>query len=304
MDYVYFAAGLVALFLSGDALIRGSIGMARSFSIPPLLIGLTVVGFGTSAPELLVSIDAAMRGIPDIAIGNVVGSNIANILLIIGISSLLWPIFVPNSTIRRDIAVMLIATLALLPLFWIGTIDRTAGAVLFTGLAGYILWSYLKPGETPDIGLETAPPLWQSLLWVAIGLIGLVIGARLLVDGAVLIARSFGLSEAFIGLTIVAIGTSLPELATALVAAWRRQSDIALGNVIGSNIFNVLCILGITALIIPIPVATRFLVIDLPILLAITIFFTLLLLLSSRIGRAAGALMLVSYAAYVAFAMS
>ncbi|WP_299823026.1 calcium/sodium antiporter [uncultured Jannaschia sp.] len=300
MELLMLAAGLGGLFLGGEALVRGAIGAAQRLAISPLLIGLTVVGFGTSTPELLVSVDAALRGVPDISIGNIVGSNIGNILLIVGVAALIWPIRVSGGTLRRDTAVMMAAALALVPLFWLGEMGRSSGALLVLGLTGYLVWAYRQPGEGAT-GDDTAEgmPAGRALLWIIGGLLALIVGARLLVDGAVTIARDFGISEAFIGLTVVAIGTSLPELATSLVAALRRQSEIAIGNIVGSNIFNVLGILGLTAIIAPIPVAPRFLAFDLPVMLTASAGLTALLLLRPRIGRPVGAALLVAYAAYV-----
>ncbi len=300
MDYVLLIGGLIGLFVGGEALVRGAVGIAQKLAIPPLLIGLTVVGFGTSTPELLVSVDAALRGVPDIAIGNIVGSNIGNILLIIGLSAIVWPIRVAGSTLIRDTSVMMAAALWLIPVFWLGEIGRIPGLLLLGGLATYLTFAYLRNDEkvSPE---EGAPPvdLWKALLWVVFGFAALMFGARFLVDGAVSIARSFNLSEAFIGLTIVAIGTSLPELATSLIAAFRRQSEIAIGNIVGSNIFNVLGILGVTAAIAPIPVASRFLTFDLPVMIAVSAVLTALLLSRPSIGRMTGVGLLVAYAAYV-----
>jgi cation:H+ antiporter len=301
LDYIYVIAGLIGLFFGGEALVRGSVGIARRMAIPPLLIGLTVVGFGTSTPELLVSVDAALRGAPDIAIGNIVGSNIANMLLIVGVTCLVWPIAVSGSTLRRDTAVMVIGVLALVPIFAIGEMGRFAGGLLVTGLASYLIWAYLQPGDATVEDID-APPLVSALvsvLWVVGGLVVLMFGARFLVDGSVSIARGFGVSEAFIGLTIVAVGTSLPELATSVIAAFRRQSEIAIGNIVGSNIFNVLGILGITALIKPIPVADRFLNFDLPIMIMVSLILTILLLTRPVIGRKVGLAGLAGYAVYV-----
>lgn len=300
MDWVFLLAGLVGLFLGGEALVRGSVGIARRLAIPPLLIGLTVVGFGTSTPELLVSVDAALRSVPDIAIGNIVGSNIGNTLLIVGLSALVWPIRVLGGTLQRDTGVMVAAALVLIPMFWIGMMGRLAGAVLVAGLICYLIWAYLKPGpDTAEDDPTPMLPLWQAALWVAVGLAALMVGARFLVDGAVNIARGYGISEAFIGLTIVAVGTSLPELATSLIAAFRRQSEIAIGNIVGSNIFNVMGILGVTALIAPIPVAGRFLSFDLPVMIAASLVLTALLLLRPSIGRLTGLALLLAYGAYV-----
>ena len=301
MDYLYLVAGLIGLFFGGEALVRGSVGIARRMAIPPLLIGLTVVGFGTSTPELLVSVEAAWRGVPDIAIGNIVGSNIANILLIVGLSALVWPIRVIGATLRRDTAVMMAAALVLVPILAMGQVGRLSGALLVAGLAGYLVWAYLKPGVAviEEEGVPAPSSIPVSALWVLGGLVALMLGARFLVDGAVAIARGYGISEAFIGLTIVAVGTSLPELATSLIAALRRQSEIAIGNIIGSCIFNVLGILGVTALITPIPVASRFLSFDLPVLIAVSLVLSVLLVTRPVIGRGVGVAMLAGYAAYI-----
>jgi len=195
---------------------------------------------------------------------------------------------------------MMAAALVLIPIFWMGVMGRLSGLVLVAGLIGYLVWAYLKPGsDTAEDDPSPMMPLWQAVAWVAVGLIALIVGARFLVDGAVNIARGYGISEAFIGLTIVAIGTSLPELATSLIAAFRRQSEIAIGNIVGSNIFNVLGILGVTALIAPIPVADRFLSFDLPVMIVASLALTALLLLRPQIGRVTGVTLLVAYAVYV-----
>ncbi len=299
LDYLYLLAGLAGLLIGGEALVRGSVGIARRLAMPPLLIGLTVVGFGTSTPELLVSVDAALRGVPDIALGNVLGSNIANILLIVGVSALVWPIRVTGKSLRRDLTVMLAAALTLVPIFALGQMGRPAGLILFAGLVAYLVWAYRQPGEAaPDLP-GTMPSGLMSALTVLGGLVALMLGARFLVDGAVSIARGYGISEAFIGLTIVAVGTSLPELATSLIAALRRQSEIAIGNIVGSNIFNILGILGATAVIAPIPVSARFLAFDLPVMIAVSLLLAGLLLMLPVIGRGAGAMMLAGYGAYV-----
>ena len=302
MDYLFVAIGLVGLFLGGDALVRGAVGVAQRLAMPPLLIGLTVVGFGTSMPELLVSVQAALGGAPALAVGNIVGSNLGNILLITGLSALIWPIRVSGGTLGRDTAFMVAATLALVPLFWMGWIGRPAGAALVIGLITYLVISYRTSQDTDAVAEDAGSTLWKSLVWLAFGFTVLLVGARLLVDGSVNIARSFGVSEAFIGLTIVAIGTSLPELATSLAAAIKKHSEIAIGNIVGSNIFNLLGILGVTALVAPIPVETRFLTFDLPVLIAATLVLTGLLLWRPLIGRWIGAALLASYAVYIVMA--
>ncbi len=306
MDFIYVLVGLTGLFFGGEALVRGSVGLARRMAISPLLIGLTVVGFGTSTPELLVSVNAALNGAPDIALGNVLGSNIANILLIFGLTALIWPIGVPDGTVQRDTGVMIAAAVILVPIFVTGEVGRLAGLCLVAALIAYLAWAYLAPGKdtTPDTDLTPPMPALPAALWIGGGFVALLVGAHFLVEGSVAIARSFGLSEAFIGLSIVAVGTSLPELATSIIAAFRRQSEIAIGNVIGSNIFNILGILGITAIITPIPVTGRFLSFDLPVVIGASILITALLLTRQVIGRAMGAGLLVAYAVYIICAQS
>ncbi|WP_113912358.1 calcium/sodium antiporter [Roseovarius dicentrarchi] len=301
MDFIYVLGGLIGLFFGGEALVRGSSGLARRMALSPLLIGLTVVGFGTSTPELLISVNAAPSGAPDIALGNVLGSNIANILLIIGLTALIWPINAPTGTVRRDTGVMIAAAVILLPLFAMVQVGHLAGLGLVAGLVCYLAWAYLAPGTDacPDAAPAPVMRVLPAALWIVGGLILLLTGAHFLVEGSVAIARSHGLSEAFIGLSIVAVGTSLPELATSIIAAFRRQSEIAIGNVIGSNIFNILGILGVTAIITPIPVAGRFLSFDLPAVIAASALLAVLLLTRPMIGRAVGAGLLLAYAAYI-----
>lgn len=300
MVWLMLALGLVALFAGGEFLVRGAVGIARRFGVPPLIIGLTIVGFGTSMPELLVSVQAALSGTPAIAVGNVVGSNIANVLLILALAATIAPVAVRPEAMIRDFAAMILATAAAWALMWTGEIGRPAGFALMAALAAY-LWISLRSGETPDEphDAEPPPPLWKSALAIGSGLAALVLGAQLLVDSASEIARGFGISEAVIGLTVVAIGTSLPELATSVVAAIRRHSEIAFGNVIGSNIFNILGILGATAAIHPVPVDARFVTIDMPVLAAVTLGLVILVILARGIGRTGGLVMLGGYGAYV-----
>jgi cation:H+ antiporter len=221
--------------------------------------------------------------------------------LIVGVTALVWPIHVASSALRRDTTIMIVSALALVPLFAMGEIGRVAGLTLVAGLIAYLVWTFLKPRQeaSDDEAEAAATPIVHALLWVALGLVALLFGARFLVDGAVSVAQDFGVSEAFIGLTIVAIGTSLPELATSLIAALRHQSDIAIGNIVGSNIFNALGILGVTSIVAPIPVAPRFLTFDLPIMIVVYIVLTGLLLLHQKIGRRTGAVMLLAYCAYL-----
>lgn len=295
----FFILGMAGLFFGGDWLVKGASGMAARFRVPPLVIGLTVVGFGTSAPELLVSIEAAMRGAPGIAIGNVLGSNIANILLIIGLSATIGALAAPFERLSRDLAWMLAAALLTVPVFWSGFVGRVEGAFLVAGIAAYILVNLRQAGTVPPSGAEP-PPLARSLVRTAAGLAGVLIGARLLVDSATEIARTFGVSEAVIGLTIVAIGTSLPEMATSVAAAFRGHREIALGNAIGSNVFNILAILGITALVVPIPVDPRFLAVDVPLMIGVSLLLAFVVWRWHGLSRGVGIGFLAAYAAYVA----
>ena len=299
MTYVMFLAGLLLLIAGGEGLVRGASGIARHFRISPMVIGLTIVGFGTSAPELLVSLEAALTGQPGLAIGNVVGSNIANILLILGISAVMAPLVIPIRKMYRDFGFMLAA----MALMWImlldGMIGRLDGAILFMGLIGFLAMAFFS-GEVEPI--DDMPPPSMPLAWAMTlgGLVGLVLGAGLLVDSASTIARSFGVSEAVIGLSIVAIGTSLPELTTSIIAALRKETEIAVGNVVGSNVFNVFGILGTTALITPIPAEPRFAQVDMVWMAAATALLVLAALKLGTLPRWLGLGFLTLYAAYLA----
>ena len=305
-DLLQVGGGLVLLFLGGEGLVRGSVSLAEEFGISKLVVGMVIVGFGTSAPELLVSVQAALLGSPEIAIGNVVGSNIANILLVIGVAGLIAPIANGDSAIRRDVIVMLGASLGLLALLWIGVIGRYAGLGMLALLTLYLLSTYRIEKKrrasafTQEADVVDDLPLSAPKATVAVilGLALLVLGADLMVEGATALALRFGVSEAVIGLTIVAVGTSLPELATAIVASLRRHADVILANVIGSNIFNVLCILGTTALVQPIEVARKFAVIDGPIMVGVALAALLMFFLMKRIGRPTALALLLGYSGY------
>ncbi|MFN3846814.1 MAG: calcium/sodium antiporter [Paracoccaceae bacterium] len=304
MTYILFCIGLVALFLGGEYLVRGASNIARHFNLSPMVIGLTIVGFGTSAPELLVSVQAALANQPAIAIGNVLGSNIANILLILGVSAVIAPLLIPLRKVWRDIGIVLVATAVLWIMLLDGTISRLDGVILLLGLAAFMTMAFVLGGEEAE--LDAVPPasMGIAIAQTVGGLIVLVIGARLLVDSATVIARTFGVSEAVIGLTVVAIGTSLPELATSVIAALRKQTEIAVGNVIGSNIFNIFSILGITALITPIPADPRFASVDMPWVAGTAILLALFAVLLRGIPRIAGAALLAIYGGYVALMLT
>jgi cation:H+ antiporter len=298
LTYLLFTVGLVMLFAGGEGLVRGASSVARHFNLSPMLIGLTIVGFGTSAPELLVSLQAAWEGKPEIAIGNVVGSNIANILLILGVAAAIAPLVIPARRLWRDLAFMLAATFMFWAMLFTGEISRLYGAILFGSLLAF-LWVAFKYGKVDAD--EDAPVENQLLAWgfTIGGLIVLVIGAGLLVDNAVIIAQTYGVSEAVIGLTIVAVGTSLPELATSVIAAVRRQTEMAVGNVIGSNIFNIFSIIGITALIMPIEAEERFSTIDMPVAAAVAVGLTIMAIVLNGLPRIAGIILLIAYGGYL-----
>lgn len=313
-DILKVALGLGLLIGAGDILVKGSVGLALRLGIPSLIVGLTVVAFGTSAPELLVSVNAALAGQPGIALGNVVGSNIANILLILGVPAVISTIHLSQVDTRRSYLLMLLASVLLIALAFLGTIGRLAGIVLLTGLA-FMLWDNIRiaqahrnarePAREPESEIGDAHMGWGRIAaFIIAGLAGLAFGADLLVEGAVAIARVAGLSETVIGLTLVAIGTSLPELVTSVMAALRKQADVAMGNVIGSNIFNVMGILGATALIAPMPVPAQMLRLDLWVMLATALALAPFVLRRRDIGKQAGLALLAAYALYTVVLLS
>ena len=312
--------GLLLLIAGGDLLVRGAVRVASRLGVSPLVIGLTLVGFGTSTPELVTSVQASLAGAPGIAVGNIVGSNIANVLLILGISALLAPIAVQSAALKRDGGVLLgvSAGFALLILIW--PLDRLAGTVFLLMLAAYIIHAFRQEREgagadhgaafdkgeaaqgadrafRPDVA--AAGGLLVPLLIALAGLALVVFGGRLLVNGAVALASTYGLSESVIGLTIVAVGTSMPELVTSVMAAFRKQADIAFGNVVGSNIYNLLGIGGVTGLIAPVEVPAEIIRFDSPLMLAVTALMVVFAWTGWRIGRREGGVLLAGYGAYL-----
>jgi cation:H+ antiporter len=308
--WLSIAAGLILLTLGAEALIRGAAGLARRFGLSELLIGLTLVGFGTSTPELVSSVQAALSGAPGIAIGNVVGSNIANILLILGLSAAIAPIAIEPRSFRRDMPALIAATMFVTVVILSGAIGRFAGAGFLIAIAAYIAYAYFSErvrisapepmrheAEAAEIH-STQSPLVAVILSI-IGLVLLVIGAKMLVTGAIEIASSLGVSEAVIGLTIVAVGTSLPELVTSVMAAFRGKSDLALGNVVGSNIYNLLGILGATALIQPVTVAAEIINFDIWVMVGATAAMALFAWTRRSVERWEGYVLLLAYTAYL-----
>lgn len=315
MDIVLVVAGLAMLFAGGEGILRGSVAIAERFQISTLLVSMVVVGFGTSAPELMVSVTAAIGGVPDIAVGNVVGSNIANILLILGVAALLKPIAASRRQIQRDAFAVLLASMLLVVFALNGGVDRNAGLGMIAILAAYLSFAYLternhrRSSEVfrerleRDIGTHELS-LQLALIFALAGLLLLAGGAYALVEGATAIAAHLGVSDAIVGLTIVAIGTSLPELATAIVAGYRGHADVVIGNVVGSNLFNILGILGVTAAITPIPIAGRIADIDVWIMLVVAVALSPVIWTRNKIGRLEGAVFLALYFVYIAWVYS
>jgi len=285
-------AGMALLIRGGDAVVDSAAFLAAEMKIQPMIIGFTVIAFGTSLPELFVTVDANFSGAPGLAIGNVLGSNIANILLILGIAALMGPIAAPFARLRADLAWMTGSALLLVPLFLDGRLTRAEGGLLALGIAVYLALAFRRRDIAETGQDEAVAPMLPAVLRTLAGLVLLILGARLMVDASVGIARAFGVSEAVIGLTIVAVGTSLPELAASVAAALKGARDIAIGNVIGSNIFNILAILGVSALVAPLAVAPGFLMRDLPVMLGVSVLLCLALALRGRLGRGGGAALL------------
>lgn len=301
MDFLLIVGGLLALIAGGELLVRGAVAIALRLNISPMIIGLTLVGFGTSTPELVTSVEAAFVGAPGIALGNVVGSNIANILLILGIAALLAPIAVGRQEFIRDGAMMIFATVLVTAAVMTGTIGRGMGGVFVASLAAYLVYLIVSSrGEDADLE-EIHAPVWQSVLFMVGGLAITIFGAKILVQGAVSVAAGLGVPEAVIGLTIVAVGTSMPELVTSIIAARKGQIDVALGNIIGSNIFNLLGIIGVTVLLKPLAVPPEILGFDIWVMGLATILLCVFAVTGWRISRREGAVFFVLYVAYISW---
>lgn len=307
--WLWIVASLVLLYFGAEGLVRGSASLALRLGLTPLVVGLTVVAMGTSMPEVMVSVKAALAERGDLAVGNVVGSNLFNIGVILGLTALLSPMKVQFQLIKIDAPIMVAVSLGLVAILWDGAVGRVEGAVLFGGLIVYIagnIWLARRTAtkEVENEFAEGVPARSGSVLLDGLFILGglgiLVIGARLLTDNSVALARSFGVSEAVIGLTIVAAGTSVPELAASIVAAMKKEPDIALGNVIGSNIFNILGILGIASLVAPLtaPDISRF---DLWAMVAIAAALIPILWTGLRVSRVEGAALFAAYCGYVYF---
>lgn len=309
MTWMLLVAGLVLLVIGADLLVKGAARLASNFGVPALVIGLTVVAFGTSAPELAVSMKAAFSGQAELAIANVVGSNIFNVLFILGLAALISPLIISHQLIRQDVPIMVAASVVAVLMTLDGKINKIEAAILVLGLVSYTVFLFyqgkqkgvdVSDGEVEAM-LKAHVPLWQNILLVIGGLVLLVLGARWLVQSAVELATAWGVNEAVIGLTIIAAGTSLPEVVTSVVATIRGERDIAVGNVVGSNIFNILCVLGLSGLVSPIPLVAgeQLAGFDIPVMLGVAVLCVPLFYIGSMLDRIEGILFLTLYVAYV-----
>ncbi|WP_101065523.1 calcium/sodium antiporter [Roseovarius salinarum] len=313
--WLLVALGLTILLLAGDALVKGAVNLSLRVGVPALIVSLTIVAFGTSAPELLISINAVLENQAGLALGNVVGSNTANILLVLGVPALLSGLHTSECDSRKTYVFMIIASLLFVGLAFTGEFGALEGAVLLFALGLVLLDAFVEAGRhrraTAEMllvdadeseGVEGADPdmpWWQITVFLVLGLIGLPLGADILVDNAAIIARRYHVTDSVIGLTLVALGTSLPELATTVMAALRRQADVALGNVIGSNMFNLLAIIGVTGLVGVIPVDPSFLRFDLWVMLGASVLIVPFVFLKMDMNRVWGLLLTVGYLVYV-----
>ncbi|MEM7566106.1 MAG: calcium/sodium antiporter [Pseudomonadota bacterium] len=294
-------AGLVLLLLGGEGLVRGAVALANRAGVSPMFVGVVLLGFGTSAPELVACVQAVLAGAPGVALGNVLGSNTANILLILGVAALLIPVPVGRDALKRDGGVMLVSSLALAGLAILGRIGTLAGLILIAGLIAYIAYAWMaERRDDEEIERDVSISLPLSLFFALGGLAAILVGGRLLVDGAVGLAEAFGVSDTVVGLTVVAVGTSLPELAASAAAAYRKEAGLIIGNVLGSNIYNILGILGVTSLVGPLPVPASVLSFDVPVMLAATVLLLALGWWRGVLGRAVGASFLAAYIGYTA----
>ncbi len=315
-EILLFVGGVGVLYFGAEWLVRGSARLAASLGVSPIVVGLTVVSMGTSAPELVISVVASLGGNPDLAIGNVMGSNLANVGLVLGISAILRPLKVSTRVVTREVAVMIFITVALLPLIWNSHLGRLEGLALVTLLVFYLTF-VLRTSKTEGAGAlneygEAATPvegglssrtIARDLAFILLGVAGLVLGAFAIRQSAVALAEALGISELVIGLTLVSIGTSLPELATCAVAALRHQADIAVGNILGSNIFNIAGVLGVTSIISPLDFSTEVLRLEFPAVVVITVLMVPIVRHRLVIRRREGVVLLSAYLALLAFVL-
>ena len=313
MEYLLLILGLATLIVGGDLLVRGAVGIALKAKVPSVIVGLTIVSFGTSAPELIISLQAVFSGNPDISIGNVVGSNIANLGLVLGMTAIILPLPFEKSILRKDWPYMMASTVVL----WLFLLDNKLsfleGVLLMLGLGAYILFMIrrAKSGRIPlavldeveDLSASKAKPYWQLILFLILASVGLHFGSEWFLDGAIDIAKNFGLSDRVIGVTIVAFGTSTPELAASVIAALKKEMDISLGNLVGSNIFNILSVLGITAMVKPLEVSQETLDFDIFWMVGVALILLPMMLTSKKINRFHGFLLILIYFLYIYFVL-
>ncbi|MBN2350831.1 MAG: calcium/sodium antiporter [Bacteroidales bacterium] len=305
MEYILLFAGFILLLYSGKYLVKGSVLLAQRFNISKLVIGVTVVSFGTSAPELFVSLIAAVNNHPEVTIGNVIGSNIANIALVLAFTAIIIPIPVKGNSIKIDAPMMLLASILLYVFILNGILGFFEGLLFVLMLVGYNFFSIRYSIKTnianQDVVTEKQKHWIIIAVMILVSTIGLSYGSKLLVDNATIIAKEFGISERIIAITLVAFGTSLPELATSVIAAFKKEMDISIGNIIGSNIFNIFGVLGITSMIKAVPIASKFISIDIFWMLGIAILLFLFILpfKGGRLTRVKGAVLFVAYCAYI-----
>ncbi|MBL4751149.1 MAG: calcium/sodium antiporter [Amylibacter sp.] len=306
MDFLYVTCGFVILLIAGDVLVRGAVGLSLKLGIPALIVSLTIVAFGTSAPELLISIKAALDNASGLAMGNIVGSNIANVLLVLGLPALLFGISTKDASCKQNYIYMILATVVFISMGLMGPFTYVNGILMLSMLAVILFQAYRHAKQsraallaaTEDVP-QTDGKWWKIIIMLAIGVVGLPFGANLLVEGAVNIAQRAGIDEAIIGLTMVAIGTSLPELATTVMAAYRKEADVAIGNVIGSNIFNLLGVIGVTSLIATLPVSQAFVSFDFWVMLASSLVLLPFIWFKIDLGKLWGILFLAVYTGYI-----
>jgi cation:H+ antiporter len=302
-DLIIIPISLLLLYLGGEGALKGVLVIARKFKLSNILVSAVIIGFGTSLAELTVSVEAVLIGSPDIALGNIIGSNIANILLVTAIAALITPIMLKNLKINRDIFVMIVASLLLLFFKFIDWLNFYSGVIFLLILFSYISYSYFqdqKDNGEKEENLENLS-LIKAIIYSVIGLATLILGGWLLVNSSIKIAQSYGISEAVIGLTIVAVGTAIPELTTTIIASIKKHNDLVIGNILGSNIFNILGILGVTLLIENIPVTDEMMKKGIWEMIAATLFFIIILRFAKSISKLIASFMLTSYAIYIVY---
>lgn len=298
-------AGFVLLISGADVLVKGSVAVANKLKIPSLIVGLTIVALGTSAPEFVVSLTSAFQGAQGLVLGNVMGSNIANILLILGGTAIIFPVAINRKSFFRDFSFLMIVTVVFIIFALVGVFTLWMGIIMLAMLAGFIFFNYRSAKNSEQTKDDESKSPWANKSWLfvtiatIIGLLAIIYGADLLVDGAVAIAQAFGVSEEIIGLTIIAFGTSLPELATSCVAAFRKQSDLAIGNIVGSNIWNILFIMGATSTITNIKVPSQFICYDMWVMLLAVLLLFIVVYKNNKVTRIAGIWFVITYLVYL-----